>query len=76
MNFALTLTVWDYLFGTAYVPTKQAHLPLGWPGVAQCPATFVAQQLEPFSQLRPRAASAPLPGRVLAAGATPLASEK
>ncbi len=53
VNFALTLTVWDYLFGTAYVPTEQAHLPLGFAGVEHYPRTFVAQQLKPFGQLAP-----------------------
>jgi len=56
VNFALTLTVWDYLFGTAYVPTEQAHLPLGFAGVEHYPRTFGTQQLEPFAHLSPQLA--------------------
>ena len=59
VNFALTLTVWDYLFRTAHVPTEQAHLPLGFDGVEHYPRTFVAQQLEPFAQLARPAVPAP-----------------
>jgi Fatty acid hydroxylase superfamily len=31
-NFGLTLSVWDYLFGTAYVPREDSHLRLGFFG--------------------------------------------
>jgi sterol desaturase/sphingolipid hydroxylase (fatty acid hydroxylase superfamily) len=41
VNFALTLTV----FGKAYVPTEQAHLPVGFAGVEHYPRTFGAQQV-------------------------------
>ena len=63
VNFALTLTVWDYLFGTAYVPTEQAHLPLGFAGVAHYPHGFVAQQLEPFGHHAPQSFPAVGPQR-------------
>ena len=69
VNFALTLTVWDYLFRTAYVPRAQADLPLGFAGVEHYPHTFAAQQLEPFAQLaRPSApaTSRPVPRAVAA----------
>ena len=58
VNFALTLTVWDYLFGTAYVPREQADLPLGFAGVEHYPHGFAAQQLEPFAHLARPAAPA------------------
>jgi len=70
VNFALTLTVWDYLFRTAYVPRAQADLPLGFAGVEHYPHTFAAQQLEPFAQLgRSSAPAATLP--VSQVGAAP-----
>jgi sterol desaturase/sphingolipid hydroxylase (fatty acid hydroxylase superfamily) len=49
-NFALTLSVWDWLFGTAHVP---AHDParLGFEGVERFPGQLPGQWVEPFRAL-------------------------
>jgi sterol desaturase/sphingolipid hydroxylase (fatty acid hydroxylase superfamily) len=49
-NFGLTLSVWDWLFGTAYVP----NLPparLGFTSVEKYPAGLLSQWREPFASL-------------------------
>jgi len=43
MNFALTLSIWDYLFGTAYVPHDGKDIKLGFPGMTEFPKTFWKQ---------------------------------
>ncbi len=45
INFGLTLAIWDYLFGTAYVPHNGRDIKLGFPGVEQFPSNFLAQNL-------------------------------
>jgi len=45
VNFALTLSVWDYIFGTAYIPHNGKDIKLGFPGVEQFPSTFPKQML-------------------------------
>ncbi|MEL6656144.1 MAG: sterol desaturase family protein [Bacteroidota bacterium] len=46
VNFALTLAVWDYLFGTAYLPHEGRDIRLGFPGVEHYPSNFLAQNVE------------------------------
>ncbi len=43
INFGLTLAIWDYIFGTAHVPTTGRDIRLGFPGVEQFPQTFFSQ---------------------------------
>ena len=43
INFALTLAVWDYLFGTAYLPYEGRDIKLGFPGVETYPHSFLEQ---------------------------------
>lgn len=45
INFGLTLAIWDYLFGTAYVPWCGRDIRLGFPGVEQFPDDFLHQNL-------------------------------
>jgi sterol desaturase/sphingolipid hydroxylase (fatty acid hydroxylase superfamily) len=45
INFGLTLSVWDYLFGTAVIPHDGRDIELGFPGVEQFPKHFVGQTL-------------------------------
>ncbi len=51
VNFGLTLSVWDYLFRTAYVPYEGSHIKLGFRGVERFPNTFFGQLLYPFRKL-------------------------
>ncbi|MEL6925964.1 MAG: sterol desaturase family protein [Bacteroidota bacterium] len=50
INFALTLSVWDYLFGTAYIPHNGRDIRLGFPDVEQFPKNFVQQNLHGFGK--------------------------
>lgn len=43
VNFGLTLAVWDYLFGTAYIPKDGRDIKLGFPGVEEFPEGFAGQ---------------------------------
>ena len=45
MNFGLTLSLWDYLFGTACIPSDGRDIELGFPGDETFPQGFVAQSL-------------------------------
>ena len=45
MNFGLTLSLWDYLFGSAYIPYDGRDIELGFPGVETFPKTFIRQNL-------------------------------
>lgn len=43
VNFAITLSIWDYLFGTAWIPRDGRDIPLGFPGLARFPKSFFRQ---------------------------------
>ena len=43
INFGLTLAIWDYIFGTAYIPKDGKDIKLGFPGVEEFPEDFVGQ---------------------------------
>ena len=45
VNFGLTLAVWDYIFGTAYIPHEGRDIRLGFKGVEEFPPDFVGQNL-------------------------------
>lgn len=48
VNFGLTLSIWDYLFGTAYEPHEGKNIPLGFDSVENFPQTFWGQAAFPF----------------------------
>lgn len=43
INFGLTLAIWDYIFGTAYIPETGRDIRLGFPGIEEFPHTFTEQ---------------------------------
>ena len=43
VNFGLTLAVWDYLFGTDYVPETGGEIALGFSGMEEVPEGFARQ---------------------------------
>ncbi|MEH0154566.1 sterol desaturase family protein [Limibacter armeniacum] len=43
VNFGLTLSLWDYLFGTAYIPYDGRDIELGFEGDDQFPKDFIGQ---------------------------------
>ena len=48
VNFGLTLSIWDYLWGTAYIPHDGRDIRLGFPGVEEYPESFISQNLSGF----------------------------
>ena len=48
MNYGLTLSCWDYLFGTACIPKDGRDIRLGFPGVQRFPESFRGQALHNF----------------------------
>ena len=48
MNFGLSLSIWDYLFGTAYIPKEGRDIELGFEGDEDFPEDFSGQMAFPF----------------------------
>jgi sterol desaturase/sphingolipid hydroxylase (fatty acid hydroxylase superfamily) len=49
VNFGLTFSFWDYLFGTDYIPHTGRDIELGFEADESFPEDFVHQQLFPWS---------------------------
>jgi sterol desaturase/sphingolipid hydroxylase (fatty acid hydroxylase superfamily) len=47
MNYGISLSVWDYLFGSAYVPSNGRDIELGFPEIERFPRSFGEQLLIP-----------------------------
>lgn len=54
VNYGLSLSLWDYMFGTAHMPYHQAELELGFPGDKNYPTAFHEQLLKPFKKYSER----------------------
>lgn len=52
VNFGLTLSIWDYLFGTAYIPHNGRDIRLGFQEIEKYPKNFFAQIFYGFSKKR------------------------
>jgi sterol desaturase/sphingolipid hydroxylase (fatty acid hydroxylase superfamily) len=50
VNYGITLSIWDYLFGTAYIPNSGKDEPLGFDKIEEFPKTFWAQITYPWSR--------------------------
>jgi sterol desaturase/sphingolipid hydroxylase (fatty acid hydroxylase superfamily) len=50
VNFGLTLALWDYIFGTAYVPSDGRDIRLGFPEIESFPQSFIGQNLYGFKK--------------------------
>ncbi|HMX41944.1 MAG TPA: sterol desaturase family protein [Saprospiraceae bacterium] len=48
INYGITLSLWDYLFGTDYMPHDGRDIPLGFEEVDRYPHGFFDQMLQPF----------------------------
>jgi sterol desaturase/sphingolipid hydroxylase (fatty acid hydroxylase superfamily) len=48
MNFGLTLSVWDYIFKTSYIPTDGRDIELGFENDEQFPNNFIKQESYPL----------------------------
>lgn len=43
VNFGITLAIWDYIFGTAWIPKSGRDIQLGFPGLRKFPQRFFGQ---------------------------------
>ena len=50
VNFGLSLSLWDYLFKTAYIPYHNAIEPLGFDGIEEFPKGFIKQEIFPIKK--------------------------
>ncbi len=50
MNYGLSLSIWDYLFGTAYVPESGRNIEIGFSGDENFPKDFKNQLTYPFKK--------------------------
>lgn len=48
MNFGISLSLWDYLFGTDYIPSDGKEIELGFDKVEEYPTSFIELQYKPF----------------------------
>lgn len=50
VNFGISLSVWDYLFGTAYIPRSGRDEPLGFEDIEHFPRSFWRQFVYPWKK--------------------------
>jgi sterol desaturase/sphingolipid hydroxylase (fatty acid hydroxylase superfamily) len=50
VNFGISLSLWDYLFKTNYIPEDGGKIKLGFPGDENFPQDFVRQNLYGFGK--------------------------
>ena len=48
INFGISLSCWDYIFGTNHVPKDGRDIELGFPNDENYPEAFIGQVVEPF----------------------------
>lgn len=52
VNYGISLSLWDYLFGTAWIPKDGRDIALGFPEVERFPKGFWKQTVLPFFRKR------------------------
>jgi sterol desaturase/sphingolipid hydroxylase (fatty acid hydroxylase superfamily) len=50
VNYGISLSIWDYLFGTAYLPSENENEPLGFDHIEEFPKTFWSQITYPWNK--------------------------
>ncbi|MCX6140451.1 MAG: sterol desaturase family protein, partial [Candidatus Kapabacteria bacterium] len=50
VNYGITLSIWDWMFGEAYMPESGRDIPLGFEGVESYPHSFWSQLVAPFKR--------------------------
>lgn len=53
VNFGISLSLWDYVFGTHYIPEDSGTIKLGFPGDTAVPKTFWSQLVYGFRKEKP-----------------------
>lgn len=48
VNFGISLSIWDYIFRTDYIPFEGRDIKLGFPGVEEFPKSFLKQNIQGF----------------------------
>ncbi len=51
VNFGITLSIWDYLFKTNYIPTDGKNIELGFEDDQFFPENFIEQEIHPLKKL-------------------------
>ncbi|MCK8520935.1 sterol desaturase family protein [Aquimarina sp. D1M17] len=52
VNFGISLSLWDYIFKTNYIPEDSGKIPLGFPGDQHIPSNFGGQVLYGFKKMK------------------------
>jgi sterol desaturase/sphingolipid hydroxylase (fatty acid hydroxylase superfamily) len=50
INFGITLSIWDYIFGTNHIPSDGRDITLGFDGIEKYPEDFIRLQTQPFKE--------------------------
>ncbi len=50
VNFGISLSIWDYLFKTAYIPHSGRDIKLGFNNLKKFPKTFIQQLIYPLNK--------------------------
>jgi sterol desaturase/sphingolipid hydroxylase (fatty acid hydroxylase superfamily) len=50
VNFGITLSIWDYLFKTDYIPFNGRDIELGFEGDEKFPKNFILQEAYPLGK--------------------------
>ena len=51
VNFGISLSIWDYIFKTAYVPQDGENIELGYSGDDEMPPNFTGQAIFPLKKV-------------------------
>ena len=50
VNFGISLSLWDYIFGTNYIPSDGKNIELGFANDSAFPKDFIEQEIYPFKK--------------------------
>jgi sterol desaturase/sphingolipid hydroxylase (fatty acid hydroxylase superfamily) len=50
INFGISLSLWDFIFGTAAIPHSGRDIKLGFPGLDKFPDNFIQQEIYGFKK--------------------------
>ncbi|MFM8484938.1 MAG: sterol desaturase family protein, partial [Bacteroidota bacterium] len=52
VNYGISLSIWDYLFGTVWMPSDGRDVALGFENIDQYPTTFWGHLTAPFRRIK------------------------